>query len=424
MAMTNDHKAYTAADIEAYWQGRLDARAMHALEKAALEDPFLADAMEGYRLQWESEKQPATAHLGELKARLEKRIAAPARKYMAWWKPAIAASLLLTAGTLAWLRWQAAQKPDLSSAEIALAPVTKDTAAIINVPGLADSLPLAAPSIALGEKKPAAAAQGRLHEPEPAGAGFAPPAAPSGAAAAPPAAPKTSDVSAMAEDMNSAVAKEREEQRIDADKAAVYRNSSRAPGRAATNTVRGVVRDENAAPVPGVEMQLRNQASGLKVSAITNDKGEYQINYPVQPDTTELAATAPGYAPLAKKLSGPDSNAIINFNLMPGTNATDEVVVVGYGREKKKATAAPVNGWSSFHQYLSDSAHVPASLRTLHGAVELEFNINSKGEMSDFCIERSLHPTLDAEAIRLIKDGPAWENRKRKRIRIRTSVQF
>lgn len=422
MAMTNDHKAYTAADIEAYWQGRLDARAMHALEKAALEDPFLADAMEGYRLQWESEKQPAAAHLGDLKARLEKRIAARPRKRLAWWKPAIAASLLLTAGTLAWLRWQAAQKSGLPATEIAVAPVAKDTAAVINVPGLADSLPLSAPSIALGEKRPATAGtvKDRLHEQEAPEAGFTP----SAAAPAPMAAPKTSDALETAADMNRAIAREKEEQVIDPDKAAAYRNSGRAQGKIATNTVRGMVRDENAAPVPGVAIELRNQVSGLKVSTVTNDKGEYQINYPAQPDTTELAATVAGYTPLAKKLPGPDSNAIINFNLMPGENALDEVVVVGYGVEKKKATAGPVNGWSGFQQYVRDSARVPPSLRSLHGTVELEFNISSKGEMSGFRIKRSLHPLLDAEAIRLVKEGPAWENRKRKRTRIRTSVQF
>ncbi|MBC7588424.1 MAG: carboxypeptidase regulatory-like domain-containing protein, partial [Chitinophagaceae bacterium] len=39
---------YTLSDIENYLQGNMTAAEMHAIEKEALKDPFLADAMEGY----------------------------------------------------------------------------------------------------------------------------------------------------------------------------------------------------------------------------------------------------------------------------------------------------------------------------------------------------------------------------------------
>ena len=47
--MSQDHK-YTAADFERYHSGKMSAGEMHALEKAAMEDPFLADALEGGQL--------------------------------------------------------------------------------------------------------------------------------------------------------------------------------------------------------------------------------------------------------------------------------------------------------------------------------------------------------------------------------------
>jgi hypothetical protein len=37
---------YTAADIEKYWKGNLSSAEMHAMEKAAMDDPFLADGRE------------------------------------------------------------------------------------------------------------------------------------------------------------------------------------------------------------------------------------------------------------------------------------------------------------------------------------------------------------------------------------------
>jgi cytoskeletal protein RodZ len=40
---------YSAEDIQRYLDGKMDPAGMHALERAALEDPFLADAIEGFR---------------------------------------------------------------------------------------------------------------------------------------------------------------------------------------------------------------------------------------------------------------------------------------------------------------------------------------------------------------------------------------
>ncbi len=47
MNANDKYKHYSAADIREYLRGDLSAREMQALEAAALEDPFLADALEG-----------------------------------------------------------------------------------------------------------------------------------------------------------------------------------------------------------------------------------------------------------------------------------------------------------------------------------------------------------------------------------------
>src|SRR5688572_2709942 len=49
--MTDNSKynnRFTADDIERYHSGKMSPIEMHQLEKAAMEDPFLADALEGY----------------------------------------------------------------------------------------------------------------------------------------------------------------------------------------------------------------------------------------------------------------------------------------------------------------------------------------------------------------------------------------
>src|SRR6188474_3382695 len=58
---------YTFEDIQRYLQGKMSAAEMHAVEKAALQDPFLADAIEGYN---EVDLNTAKQHLNEINAGL------------------------------------------------------------------------------------------------------------------------------------------------------------------------------------------------------------------------------------------------------------------------------------------------------------------------------------------------------------------
>ena len=48
MSNKNPIKHFNAYDIERYHKGLLSPKERHDLEKAALDDPFLADALEGY----------------------------------------------------------------------------------------------------------------------------------------------------------------------------------------------------------------------------------------------------------------------------------------------------------------------------------------------------------------------------------------
>ncbi len=64
----HDNKHWDARDFGRYHGGEMSADERHALEKATLDDPFLADALEGYALT----KTPVQ-DIHELKARLEER---------------------------------------------------------------------------------------------------------------------------------------------------------------------------------------------------------------------------------------------------------------------------------------------------------------------------------------------------------------
>lgn len=59
-------KSYNAADFQRYFSGAMPPNEMHALEKAALDDPFLAEALEGYASLTKEERAAAIADLGKL----------------------------------------------------------------------------------------------------------------------------------------------------------------------------------------------------------------------------------------------------------------------------------------------------------------------------------------------------------------------
>ncbi|MFD1257188.1 TonB family protein [Mucilaginibacter terrae] len=115
--------------IRKYLNGELDAHAMHELERQALDDPFLMDALEGYG-QAGRNQQP---HLNELQNRLQQRVT-PAKKRLTLWPVmGIAASVVLFLSVGGWwlLNYRApANKPDgmpADKTEVVVRPLVTDT---------------------------------------------------------------------------------------------------------------------------------------------------------------------------------------------------------------------------------------------------------------------------------------------------------
>ncbi len=103
----NDHKEhiihYSAADIQRYVQGKLSAREMHAMEKAALDDPFLADAIEGMQQALaDHDETLVTGQLQQLQQQFQTRTAGTGKvvafKPFRYWQAVAAAVVLLITG--------------------------------------------------------------------------------------------------------------------------------------------------------------------------------------------------------------------------------------------------------------------------------------------------------------------------------------
>ena len=91
-------------------------------------------------------------------------------------------------------------------------------------------------------------------------------------------------------------------------------------------TVRGVVSDENAQPLPGVNILLK----GSTLGTTTDAEGTYNIEVPDAEST--LVFSFIGYQTIEEKVGG---RSEINVSLAQDVQYLDEVAVIGYGTVKK-----------------------------------------------------------------------------------------
>lgn len=88
----------------------------------------------------------------------------------------------------------------------------------------------------------------------------------------------------------------------------------------------------------------------------------------------------------------------------------------------------PEDGWDNYYSYLDNNTNAPGeALRAKENAtglsVDVSFEVNKYGEPVDIKVERSLCPQCNAEAIRLIQQGPKWK-RKAKKGRTTVTISF
>src|SRR5687768_15504543 len=92
---------YTAEDIRRYLQGEMPEAEMHALEKAALDDPMLADAIEGFQASIAAHGEVKTLQDVEaLNRTFAERFHKVPVKQFPLWQVAAAAVVIIIAGVV------------------------------------------------------------------------------------------------------------------------------------------------------------------------------------------------------------------------------------------------------------------------------------------------------------------------------------
>lgn len=389
--MSQDHK-YTAADFERYHSGKMSAGEMHALEKAAMEDPFLADALEGYAYA----RNPVQ-DVAELKDKLfvkrkKKNIFFLVSKQNAWLR--IAAIFILMAG-IGYMAYQL----NFNNANKELA-LNKDSAEQKNE--TAQSIVVKTDSSFPEEKKDPANATPPKRKEALTFKNNKPPA---------------EDIRKEDPDKMSFASVNKES----LQKSVMPQAQRDFQSYRDQVFLKGKVVDSTGNPVSYATIKDKN----TKTTTLSDSAGRFKL---FAKDSALMATISkPGYKTKEEILNNKAEQTIVVEN---DNKTLGEVVVTSaYQKQKKelaktsgmerKAAGVAANRSSSedatvlpkFTEYVKNNIHIPSddAGKNYKGKVILSFEVNKRGIPKKIKVEQSLCSACDKEAIRLLTHGPKWK---------------
>lgn len=458
MSELNQHtNNYTESDIRNYLNGNLSRDQMHAIEKAALDDPFLADAIEG--MQEASDSYGAEIvheNLSTAKKKLEERIKERRTGLVIpifWKRAAIAAVLVIIAGT--WL-YTSIRNADEQKENLAIdqkkqdSPITlkdstttsinpsKQTEATENFePVEADKKSKSANEVSESSKDRVSAvregdlANREVEEPK----NEKSEKLPSKEIVASPKAPVTA---AAPESKSVQTDRERKENSKQDDLLEMSANDEAkkaAPGRSQGLIMKPAeyinlkVVDSNNFPIANASVTDLEK----KKTYLTDQNGNLKL--PKSDTVIDASIASVGYQ--TKQIQIKSEVELNKIQLSPDKRLS-EVVVIGYGNQtaKKKETvklsrrapkvmvqdAEPVIGWVEYNKYI-DSAKSTITA-TVSGDVVISFLVNKSGESSSYKVEQSVSEQQDLAAMEIVKAGSAWRLLKGKKQRVYVLIRF
>lgn len=450
----SDHiRNYSASDIEKYWKGKLSQAEMHAMEKAAMDDPFLADAMEGYR-NTDAAEDDIRLLQQQLKDRTGTKVLPLAGRKFPWLRVAAAVIIIGGSGVLASQLFFNNPKNELVATEETgkesapatqqnqmnvppadtiisedntagsplLFPLTKDSVAKINSNDLTTANALKTDSLdgRFIEEKTTALSVKILSAPVTLDKS------------------KTEDYTKKENnnDDQAFLKKDVTIQKAD-DKANNYQTeykqkgitsgmeANRAKKNAGTTYLfRGRTVDAQNNPIPFAN--ITNQDD--QVGTYSDAKGYFNL---ISPDTAlNVKVRSLGYESLNYRLRNTSNpNDVANIVMQEDKDALlDEEVVIarrtvkspsrGLGLKEYAKTETddpePEDGWENYDTYITNNFRNPQGNNiNPNGEVELSFRIDKQGRPTDIKVLRSYCNECNDEVIRLLREGPRWKRSSR-----------
>ena len=400
-----------------YIRGLRKGKEAHRLEKESMQDPFLADAMDGYNQVEGNHEQ----RIEKLRMQVSAHSAKKKSTYAITWS--IAACLIIGFGISSYFLFLKKSMTDEvfiaeESVSIKLAePAAPPTPAIPATPTVpatpqkeialattkvkTDSTPISEITARQADKKDMIAKIQTTSQPQ-------------GAPVA--AVPMMEEVSEETAALQEVVAtidtfESESDKKMKMAKVATILPQN--------NMIKGIVTDKKGEPLIGASVTYK----GTNIGTITNMNGEFSLVK--KDDKKRLTAEYIGYDPVEIRV---DTSRTMLIAMNENKQTLNEVVVVGYGAKKnkksttlgsdakvkeqteKEITPQPVIGKRSYQKYLKEHLVRPTDEKCaqVKGKVVLTFLINKEGRPFYIKVKESLCESADKEAIRLIQEGPDW----------------
>ena len=361
-----------------YIRGLRKGKEAHRLEKESMQDPFLADAMDGYSQVEGNHEQ----RIEKLRMQVSAHSAKKKNTYAITWS--IAACLVIGFGISSYFLFLKKSMTD----EVFIAEES--------VPA---KLPEATtPATPTNPATPAAPVTPRADKKEMSASAVIEPMMEE-------ALEQTAELQEVAATMDTSESASDKKMRM--AKVVTIPNS---------NIIQGKVTDEKGEPIIGASVAYK----GTNIGTITNMNGEFSLVK--KEGKKQLTAQFIGYDPVEIPV---DTSQTMLIAMNENKQTLNEVAVVGYGTNKNKKsttvvtakeqadkdmTPQPVIGKRKYQKYLKENLVRPTDEKCaqVKGKVVLTFLVNKEGRPFYIKVKESLCESSDKEAIRLIQEGPDW----------------
>lgn len=420
-------------NLRRWLRGEAGRQTEQQLEKAAVNDPFLADALEGYRQFPEGDHEAA---LGRIRNRLQQRTGERKGGFVLWRIAAAVVFVIIAGGVF----WMVNDRFALENKDMAFEPAPAQSEESMEQKALTDSVSALPETLTSVESKtadpgtaPADPAKGiaetRIERPVADKPTLSEIKAPSPIALAdekrnapPPPAHivdgvpmKDADVAqgeiAVADEAKKPdnTVKETEaftwadlEDEFEKDTLNVIPPEER-------QYIIGTILAENDDPMNGVNVS----ALGTQLTTMTNIRGQFKLKW--QADIEKLEFYYNGYEKTLANVQGPGTLSVkmtqlADLELSEVTLTTEPVPAAAKAKKTfiGKSRVQPVGGYDALKKYVRQNKLKPEGISS--GEVLLQFVVQSDGSLTSIKALQSTAKSLEAEAIRLLTQGPPWEN--------------
>jgi hypothetical protein len=373
MKAINKHIIYSVEDIHQYLTGKLSPAEMHAIEKAALTDPLLAEAIEGFHATASFKNEKEFAHLQKELDQLKKKIGNRHTGFNSWWK--MAAILTFCIGSF--ITYRALTHAPIKEGQniVAVIQPIKKTLSIKNT--IASTVPLKTTNDV------AAVSHAKIHRPIL-------------MAAVMPSIQQTVMDKAATNVLDSQMVFTKAE-----------KGKSPSPGIMSTeNSFSGIIIDKDSNAIPYATLLVNGQQSR------TDKEGYFEMK--TTNSVIQLEVEARGYYPKNIDIQPGDHKTILldKIFLKKDTSADGRlrsIVTILY-----KNGVEPNEGWEKYVQYMVDQLSYSSydNGKQVTGEMILNFKIDINSMPTDFLFEQSIDNDVNNAVKQLIENGPSWRKTK------------